>query len=115
MMDYIEIVDTIRSGTKVKATDVSGLQLFMLLRDRVIKQIEVREFGMFELNFVPVDEDEMDAKPLRLNEVNCRTFLQAGDYIKFLVKQYRHGVKSIYVAIEDEPFQLYIEELESNE
>lgn len=115
MMEYMDIVNTIRSGAEVKSTDVSGIQLFMLLRDKVVKNLEVSEVGIFEFNFVPVNEDEMDARPLRLNKVNCRNFSQAGDYIKFLVRQYKHGEKSIYVAIEDETFQLYIEELESNE
>ena len=112
-MDYMEIVNTIRSGAKAKATDISGIQLFMLLRDRVIKQIEVREIGTFELNFVPIDEDEMEVEPLRLNEKNCSSFFSAGKFIKDLVKQYKSTHKVLCVAIEDETYELYIEELES--
>jgi hypothetical protein len=114
-MDYMEIVNTIRSGDKVNSDDVSGIQLFMLLRDRVIKQIEVKKIGIFELNFVPVEEDDILVRPLRLNKDNCFSFFTAGTFIKDLVKQYKRGQKNLYVAIEDETFQLYIEELESNE
>ena len=113
MMDYMEIVNIIRSGAKAKATDISGIQLFMLLRDRVIKQIEVKEIGTFELNFVPVEEDDIPFKPLRLNQDNCFSFFTAGRFIKDLVKQYKSGQKTLYVAIEDETYELYIEELES--
>lgn len=115
MMDYMEIVDTIKSGNKVKSDNVSGIQLFMLLRDKVIKDVKVRKFGTFEFNFVPVEEEDIAIKPLQLNKDNCFSFFTAGTFIKEIIKQYRRGDKSIYVTIEDETFQLYIEELESNE
>ena len=114
-MEYMDIVNTIRSGDKVKSDNVSGIQLFMLLRDKVIKDIKVRGFGVFELNFVPVEEDDISVEPCRLNEDNCFSFFTAGKFLKDFIKQYRRGEKFIYVAIEDETFQLYIEELESNE
>lgn len=114
-MDYMEIVNTIRSGAKAKATDISGIQLFMLLRDKVIKQIEVKKIGTFELNFVPVEEDDIPVEPLQLNQDNCFSFFTAGRFIKDLVKQYKSGQKILYVAIEDETYELYIEELERNE
>lgn len=114
-MDYMKIVDTIKSGNKVKSDDVSGIQLFMLLRDKVIKDVKVRKFGTFEFNFVPVEEDDISVEPCRLNKDNCFSFFIAGKFLKGFIKQYRRGEKSIYVAIEDETFQLYIEELESNE
>lgn len=114
-MDYMEIVNIIRSGDKVKSDNVSGIQLFMLLRDKVIKQIEVKKIGTFELNFVPVEEDDIPVEPLRLNQDNCFSFFTAGRFIKDLVKQYKSTHKVLYVAIEDETYELYIEELESNE
>lgn len=113
MMDYMEIVNTIRSGNKVKFDKISGIQLFMLLRDKVIKNIEVKEIGIFELNFVPVEEDEMEIEPLRLNEKNCFSFLSASKFLSDLVKQYESTHKVPYVAIEDEAYELYIEKLES--
>ena len=112
-MDYMEIVNIIRSGDKIKADNVSGLQLFMLLRDRVIKQIEVKKIGTFELNFVPVEEEDIPVEPLRLNNDNCSNFFTAGAFLSDLVKQYKSGHKILYVAIEDEIYELYIEELES--
>lgn len=115
MMDYMEIVDIIRSGNKVNSDNVSGIQLFMLLRDGIIKNIKVKKIGTFEFNFVPVEEDNIPVEPLRLNKDNCFRFFTANTFIKELIQQYRRGDKSIYVAIEDETFQLYIEELESNE
>lgn len=115
IMDYMEIVNTIRSGDKVKSDNVSGIQLFMLLRDKVINNIKVRGFGVFELNFIPVEEDDIPVEPLRLNKDNCFSFFTAGRFIKDLVKQYKSGQKILYVAIEDEIYELYIEELESNE
>lgn len=114
-MDYMEIVNTIRNGDKVNSDNVSGIQLFMLLRDRVIKNVKVHKFGTFELNFIPVEEDNIPVEPLRLNKDNCFRFFAANTFIKELIQQYRRGDKSIYVAIEDETFQLYIEELESDE
>lgn len=113
MMEYMDIVNTLKSGAEVKSTDVSGIQLFMLLRDKVIKQIAVKEIGTFELNFVPVEEDDIPVEPLRLNQDNCFSFFTAGRFIKDLVKQYKSGQKIFYVAIEDEIYKLYIEELES--
>ena len=112
-MEYMDIVNIIRSGDKVKTDNVSGIQLFMLLRDRVIKQIEVKEIGTFELNFVPVEEDDIPIEPLRLNNDNCFSFFTAGTFLSDLVKQYKSGQKTLYVAIEDETYELYIEELES--
>ena len=112
MMDYMEIVDTIRNGNKVKAEQISGIQLFMLLRDKVIKNIEVRGFGIVELNFVPVDEDDIPVEPLRLNKDNCFSFVTASRFVKDLVEQYKSAHKILYVAIEDETYELYIEELE---
>lgn len=114
-MEYMDIVNTIRSGDKVNSKDVSGIQLFMLLRDKVINNIKVRGFGVFELNFVPVEEDDIQVEPLRLNKDNCFGFFTAGRFLKDLVKQYKSTHKVLYVAIEDETFQLYIEELESYE
>lgn len=113
MMEYMDIVNTIKSGAKVKSTDVSGIQLFMLLRDKVIKQIAVKEIGTFELNFVPVEEDDIPVEPLRLNKDNCFSFVTASKFIKDLIEQYKSTHKILYVAIEDETYKLYIEELES--
>ena len=115
MMEYMDIVNTIRSGNKVNSDDVSGIQLFMLLRDKVIKNINVRRFGVFELNFVPVEENDIPVEPLRLNKDNCFSFFTASRFLKVFVEQYKSTHKVLYVAIEDETFQLYIEELESYE
>lgn len=112
-MDYMEIVNTIKSGNKAKAEEISGIQLFMLLRDRIIKQIEVKKTGTFELNFVPVEEDDIPVKPLRVNKDNCFSFFTASRFISDLVKQYKSTHKVLYVVIEDEAYELYIEELES--
>jgi len=114
-MEYMDIVNTIRSGNKVNSDNVSGIQLFMLLRDKVIKNINVRGSGVFELNFIPVEEDDILVEPLRINKDNCVRFFTASTFISDLVKQYKRGQKNLYVAIEDETFQLYIEDLESNE
>ena len=115
MMDYIEIVNIIKSGGRVRTTDVSGIQLFMLLRDHVVEPLKISKIGTFELNFVPMDEAEMEVEPLRLNEDNCSNFFTAGVRLKELVKQYKNGDKVLYVAIEDETYELYVEELESDE
>ena len=55
-MTLDELKTRIQNGERVPANIVSGIQIFMLLRDKIIETIKYNSY-LYEMNFVPAHED----------------------------------------------------------
>lgn len=110
-MQYSEIVEKLRNKAPVPASEITGLQLIMLLQDKEIKNISY--FGnVFEVNFIPIPY--AFAPSYVLKEDDLPTFLDGERIIKQWFSYYKEK-KSFYIQIEDEYFEVVLDLLESAE
>lgn len=111
-MTYDKIVETIREQGHVSANDVSGVQTFMLLHDRVIKTIEYHHI-IYEINFIPVDYTEAEVW-LEVNDDCCPDFRSTTVVVENMMTAFsKHQL--ICMNLDGELFDLAIEVLETYE
>ena len=109
-MQYSEIVEKLRNKLPIRAKEITGLQLIMLLQDKEIK--DIKYYGnMFEINFIPVT---YAFEAYVLKEDDLPTFLDGERIIQQWIHYYEEK-KAIYVQIEDEYFEVVLDLLESAE
>lgn len=109
-MIYEEIIDRIKNHGKINASDVTGVQIFMLIHDKIIKNITDSK-GEYEFNFVPIDTEEEFCE---INEKTCPD----NDAFCRLSRQFVARAKDnlpIYVRMCGEDFELIIEVVETYE
>ena len=111
MYTYNELVEKIQNQEPVACKDISGVQVFMLLHDRVVKSVKNHN-TIYELNFLPVDYNVEET--LRINEQTCPTYSSCGKMIDYIVKQFKKHLP-IYIELEDELYEIIVEVLVSNE
>ena len=108
-MKYSEIVERLRNKTPVPASEITGLQLIMLLQDKEIKEISYHG-NVFEINFIQITYTFAPSYVLKEDELP--TFLDGERLIRQWVHYYEEK-KSLYIQIEDEYFEVVLDLLES--
>lgn len=109
-MQYAEVVERIRKHKGVKASDITGMQMIMLLQDREIKTV-IMHGNEYEIYFIPVT---YAFEAIELSDVNCPTLYNAERFLEEWIERFENN-KDIFVQIEDEFFQIIIDVLETVE
>ena len=106
-MEYEELVKKIQSKEKVTYGEITGVQLFMLLRDGIIKTINYRN-AVYEMNFIPIT---YTYRPIEINNSNCSTIREAEKIITEIINSVAH--KKVYLQIEEKYYHIILEILEN--
>jgi len=112
MYTYSELVEKIQKQEPVSFKEISGVQVFMLLHDRVVKSVNNYN-TIYELNFLPADYSVKETI-IHINEMTCPTYSSCGRVIDSIINQFKKHLP-IYIMLEDELYELVVEVLESNE
>ena len=112
MYTYNELVEKIQKQEPVSFKEISGVQVFMLLHDRVVKSVNNYN-TIYELNFLPI-EYSVKETIIYINEKTCPTYSSCGRIIDSIINQFKKHLP-IYVELEDELYEIIVEVLVSNE
>ena len=110
-MNYSDIVNKLRNNEEINCSEVNGIQLIMLLQDREIKNIQMADGSIYEVNFIPAKYDEYTLYH-ELNEQNYPDFEAVANFFKWVVKGYKEGIKT-FIKFEDEYFEIILDLLET--
>lgn len=106
-LSYEKIVEKIEKEETITSSDITAEQLFMLFHDRYIKTIEYGH-ALYEFNLIPIEDTENKYKYWDYDKIDCISLMQA--MIETLIKN-----KSVYILVQDEPFQVKLEVLETKQ
>lgn len=107
-MDYSEVVRKFKDKEPVHSTDINGVQIFMLLHDRLIKTVRLGS-TLYEVNFIPMDYG-MNSM-LYINLATCQDYNDANTIFKRMITLYKNH-EPIYINLEEEYFEIKLEILE---
>ena len=116
-MEYSEIVRKLQANERIDISMISGVQMFMLLHDKILNRINYKSKGVFEFNFIPVEENEEDwsKSTVIINDKTCPNIKEAENIVKSLIDNYIMGLEVICINLDSEAYKLVIEILESHE
>lgn len=106
-LSYEKIVEKLKNEGTIASSDITAEQLLMLLHDRYIKEIEY-EHTLYEFNLMPIEDTKNKYKYWDYDKIDCISLMRA--IIETLIKN-----KSVYILIQDEPFQVKLEVLETKQ
>lgn len=110
-MLYKEVVERLRENRGVSPRDCKGIFLFYLLQDREIKNVKFRN-KVYEVNFISTNEYNVF---YNISEDTCSTWNDAMRKMEVILTQIIDYKNQMYITIDDEVFEVVIEELESDE
>ena len=110
-MTYTEIVDTLRHGQNIKSGNISGLWLIYLFQDGIIKGIRYIDKD-YKVIFTPY---ESVSNFFTVNAETCKTFDDGQEVLRTAVRQIVKYKKRFFINLEDEYFEITLEEIKSDE
>ncbi len=109
-MTYLEIVKRLEQKIEVRFSEVTGLQVLMLLRDKKIANFSY-ENNLYEINFIPTEDEH---NYIQITNKNCSSFREVTRIINHCVVCYKANIPA-YIMLEDEKFEVYVDILENRE
>lgn len=107
-MDYVDIVAKIENKEHLSSSDVTGVQLMNLLREKVIKDI-VYKGTRYEINFVPI------TFAFGAITVTDEIYSKFNDVVK-LIEHFIHcydAPTDCYIQLNNEYYKIILEVLET--
>lgn len=104
-LTYQEIVEKMKNKEGISSAEITTEQLLMLFHDGYLRTVTYGH-TLYELNLIPVEDNKY--KYWAYDKLDCVSSLTK------IVKMLIEG-QLVYILIQDEPFQVNVEILETNE
>lgn len=110
-MTLEEIKIKLENNERLFSSEITGVQLFMLLHDRIIKNLSYNSY-VYQMHFIPVEEENTFYSAYTINNVSCSNALQAQYLIGEFISDSKLG-NAIFINLEGEYYEIILEVVES--
>lgn len=110
-MKYEDLIKKLENKETISSDDVTGCQVFMLLHDHVLKNVDMSG-NIYELNFLPIDEIPCDY--IKMTEEEYGTYYSIRGVMEFIITRASND-KPVFMCLNNEYFELKVEVLETRE
>ena len=108
-MKYEEIAEKLKKKQMIMSSDVSGMQVFMLLHDRLVKNVKYHD-ELYEINFIPMEEP-MDTT-IRIDDKLYPKYRDVDKVFKLIIDLYKKD-EPAYIDLDGEYYQIILDILET--
>jgi hypothetical protein len=110
-MTLEEIKIKVKNHEKLSLNEVTGVQVFMLLHDRLIKDFSYHSY-VYQMHFIPVEEENTFYSAYIIDDTSCSDGVQAKRLIAEFVSNFTLG-NAIFINLEGKHYEIILEVVES--